>query len=63
MRNKLRALRETHGYTQEDVSSALNISRSTYTNIETGKKNPSLELALKIKSLFKYSGDDIFLNI
>ncbi len=60
MRTKLRNLRITSGFTQEVVANKLNISRSTYTNIEIGKKNPSFELALKIKELFKYQDDDTF---
>lgn len=62
MRYKLKSLRIQLGLTQEYVASELSISRSAYTNIENGNKNPSLELGLKIKILFNYKSDDIFLK-
>ena len=37
------------------------ISRPSYTNIELGRKNPSLKIALKIKKVLNYKDDNIFL--
>lgn len=62
MRNILKGLRLTANLTQQDVANSLNIGRTSYTNIELGNKNPSLDLAISIKKLFKYEKDDIFLN-
>jgi len=62
MRNVLKDLRITAKLTQQDVANRLNIGRTSYTNIELGNKNPSLDLAISIKRLFKYEKDDIFLN-
>jgi putative transcriptional regulator len=62
MRNLLKKLRVKNGFTQESIANLLNINRTTYTNIELGNKNPSLKLALEIKSILKYEKDDIFLN-
>ena len=62
MRKLLRELRELNHFTQEDIAERIGIDRSTYTNIELGNKNPSFNVALKIKEIFKYRGDDIFLN-
>lgn len=62
MREKLKNRRLEKGFTHQSIAEALNIGRTTYTNIELGTKNPSLPLALKIKQLLKYSKDDIFLN-
>lgn len=62
MRNVLKGLRLTANLTQQDVANSLNIGRTSYTNIELGNKNPSLDLAISIKKLFKYEKDDIFLN-
>lgn len=47
--------------THEQVADKLGIDRSTYTNIENGNRNPSFDLSLKIKRLFKVKSDDIFL--
>lgn len=62
MRCTLKENRIKNGYTHESISQILGISRSTYTNIELGHKNPSFVLALKIKKLLNYDKDDIFLD-
>lgn len=63
MRVKLQKLRQAMGYTQQTFSNAIGISRNHYSQIETGDKNPSLKLALRIKKALGYSQDDIFDNI
>lgn len=62
MRTKLKQLRETNGYTQQSFSEAVGTSRSHYSQVETGEKQPSLRLALRIKRVLNYHGDDIFDN-
>ena len=62
MRAKLQQLREAQGYTQQTFSAAVGTSRSHYSQIETGEKQPSLRLALKIKRMLGYYDDDIFDN-
>lgn len=60
MRTKLKALRIACGFSQYTFADALGISRSHYSQIETGDKAPSLALAIKIKSILGYASDDIF---
>ena len=62
MRLKLIQLREAAKQTQQTTSEAVGISRSHYSQIETGDKDPSLKVGLRIKSFFKYKKDDIFFN-
>lgn len=62
MRAKLQQLREAYGFTQQTFSEAVGTSRSHYSQIETGEKQPSLRLALRIKRALNYTGDDIFDN-
>ncbi len=62
MRTRLKALRTARRFSQYTFADALGISRSHYSQIEAGKKTPSLPLARKIKSVLVYSGDDIFDN-
>lgn len=62
MRAKLQQMREAYGYTQQAFSAAVGVSRSHYSQIETGDKQPSLRLALRIKRALNYYGDDIFDN-
>lgn len=60
MRAKLRELRKVSGMTQEMIASLVGISRTHYTQIEAGCKEPSLNVGLKIKRVLSYSRDDIF---
>ena len=62
MRAKLQQLRKSNGYTQQTFSAAVGTSRSHYAQIETGDKQPALRLALRIKRVLNYYGDDIFDN-
>lgn len=62
MRTKLVKLREMKGYTQATFSEAIGVSRSHYSQIETGEKDPSLRVSLKIKKVLDYQYDDIFFN-
>ena len=60
MKNKVEKLRKEKGLSQESLASILNVSRQTVSSIETGKYNPSLELAFKIANYFKKTIEDIF---
>lgn len=60
MKNKVEKLRKEKELSQEVLASMLNVSRQTVSSIETGKYNPSLELAFKIAKYFKASIEDIF---
>ena len=62
MRKRLIGLRKGAGYTQQTFSDKLGISRSHYAQIESGEKNPSLKLSLKIKQALGYPYDDLFFN-
>lgn len=62
MRRKLKKRRLELGFTQKQMASKIGIARTTYTNIELGNKNPSLELAIKIKKVLHIKNDDFFTN-
>lgn len=63
MRAKLQQLREASGFTQQQFADAIGISRSHYSQIETGEKNPSYpDLVLRIKNMLNYHQDDLFDN-
>ena len=61
MKNTLRELRHQFSYTQEDLANLLNVSRQTVISIESGRYNPSLDLAFKISSVFKVPIETIFI--
>ena len=56
---KLKSLRKVYGYTQDYVSSVLNIARQTYSHYETGKRTPSSEILFKLAGLYNISVDDL----
>ena len=60
MKNRLRALRAEHGWSQADLAEKLSVSRQTVNAIETERYDPSLPLAFRIARLFKKSIEEIF---
>lgn len=60
MRNIVEQLRKERGFSQEEFSKALRVSRQTISSIETGKYNPSLDLAFAISEFFGKRIEDIF---
>ncbi len=56
---KLKDLRIDHDYTQKYIASILNISQNTYSDIELGKTNISVEALIKLADLYNVSLDYI----
>lgn len=61
MENRIKALRIEKKLTQEQLSQLVGVSRQSIVAIETGKYNPSLELAFKIARVFQLTIEDVFL--
>ena len=61
MKNRLEELRKQKGLKQEDLASALEVSRQTIGSLENGRYNPSILLAFKIARYFDMSIEDIFI--
>lgn len=60
MKNRLRVLRAEKKLTQEDLASAIGVSRQTVNAIEKEKFDPSLPTAFRMANLFGCSIEDIF---
>ena len=60
MKNRLKVLRAERDWTQEDLAQRAAVSRQTINAIETGKYNPSLDLAFVLAALFELSIEEIF---
>jgi putative transcriptional regulator len=60
MKNLLKELRTTRGWSQGDLADALGVSRQSVNAIETGKFDPSLPLAFRIARLFGKQIEDVF---
>ena len=61
MKNKVEQLRKERGLNQDDFAKMLRVSRQTISSIETGKYNPSLELAFAISDFFGKRIEEIFI--
>ena len=61
MKNKVEQLRKARGLNQEDFAKMLRVSRQTISSIETGKYNPSLDLAFAIADFFEKRIEEIFI--
>lgn len=62
MENKVEELRKELGLSQDEFAKTIGVSRQTISSIETGKYNPSLELAFSIADFFNKSIEDIFIH-
>ena len=60
MNNRLRLLRATRNWRQQDLAQRLDVSRQSVNAIETGKYDPSLPLAFRIAELFDLSIEEVF---
>ncbi|MBQ9921605.1 MAG: helix-turn-helix transcriptional regulator [Clostridia bacterium] len=61
MKNKIRELRRENKVTQDDLASAVGVTRQTIISLENGKYNASLQLAHKISRYFDMKIEDIFI--
>lgn len=60
MKNRLKVLRAERDWSQADLAERLKVSRQTVNAIETGKYDPSLELAFRVAQLFQLPIEAIF---
>jgi putative transcriptional regulator len=58
--NKIKEYRLQNDLTQEDLASAVGVSRQSINAIERGRYIPSLPLALRFARLFETSMDELF---
>jgi transcriptional regulator with XRE-family HTH domain len=52
-------LRKAHHYTQEALGKMLNISRQAYSNYETSKRTPDLDLLVKLSQIYGVTLDEL----
>jgi putative transcriptional regulator len=62
MRSRLRLLRAERGWTQEQLSAAIGVSRQAINALETERHDPSLDLAFKIAAAFDVPVEQVFPN-
>ena len=62
MKSRLRVLRAERGWTQEQLSAAIGVSRQAINALETERHDPSLDLAYRIASAFGVPVEQVFPN-
>jgi putative transcriptional regulator len=61
MKNRLKVYRATLNLTQEDLAEKAHVTRQTIISIESGKYEPSIQLAFKLAKIFGVKIEDIFI--
>ncbi len=61
MKNRIEEIRKGKGIRQEEFARALGVSRQTISSLETGRYNPSIQLAYKIARYFDLTIEEVFL--
>lgn len=61
MKNRLETIRKERGIKQEELATALEVSRQTIGSLENGRYNPSIILAFKIARFFNMRIEEIFI--
>jgi putative transcriptional regulator len=59
--SRLRRIRRKHGKTLQQLAEETKVSKSHLSQIETGKRQPSYALAIRIAEAFSTTPDKIFL--
>lgn len=60
MDNRVKELRGAAGLRQEDLAALVRVSRQTIISIESGRYNPSLELAWRLSRVLGTTIEDLF---
>lgn len=61
LKTRIHELRKEYGMQQAELAKLVGVRRETIGNIENGKYNPSLKLAMDIAKVFDSTVEDIFL--
>jgi putative transcriptional regulator len=61
MKNRLKEFRQLHQWSQSDLARELGVSRQAVNGFESGKFDPSLDMAFRIASLFNVAIENVFI--
>ena len=62
MKNQLKILRASQNWTQEELGNRVGVSRQAIIALESGKHDPSLDLAYRIATQFALPVEAVFEN-
>lgn len=60
LKTRIREFRAHHNMKQEELAALVGVRRETIGNLENGKYNPSLKLALDIAKVFQTTVEELF---
>ena len=60
LKTRLKEYRARYNMSQSDLAYLVNVRRETIGNLENGKYNPSLKLAMDIAKIFETTVEDLF---
>ena len=60
LQTQIKAYREKTGLKQAELAEWVGVRRETIVNLEKGKYNPSLKLAMDIAKVFETTVEDLF---
>ncbi len=61
MKNRLEELRTQKGWTQQELSERVGVSRQTIISLERGRYNPSIQLAFRLARQFGVKIEELFI--
>jgi len=61
LKNRIEEIRKSRGIRQEEFAKALGVSRQTISSLETGRYNPSIQLAFKVARYFGMTIEEVFI--
>ena len=60
LKTRLKEYRARFGLKQEDLANLVGVRRETIVNLEKGRYNPSLKLAMDLAKVFHVSVEELF---
>lgn len=60
MKNRIEELRKERGIRQDEFAKLMGVSRQTISSLETGRYNPSINLAYTIAKYFNMTIEEVF---
>lgn len=61
LKTNIHALRKEAGLQQSELADLVGVRRETISNLENGKYNPTLKLAMDIAKVFGKTVEDVFM--
>lgn len=61
MKNNLNQLRKERHLNQAELADEMSVSRQTISSLESGRYNPSIDLAIKLARYFNVTVEELFI--